>query len=422
MACTTMSVPCLCGSLGWTSHDVCLVSTSLSDTILAEICCQYNWDTDKREANFPVVGCTDCYNTIPSDGWSAHTGYSSDGLEWLWAAPCAPSQEYYDAFPNHVQSNTCPYNKNFPDCIRYSGFRLPTLEELEHRPQRDDVPCMATYGNSNYTHCNLPHYDGPCSQNPGPDDPDCIASQTLVTGSMESVYVRDIETAVDSCINLPPTALCQEAVAEKGAAFDIDAGSFDYQGGFPVTLEQDFDSFLDPGVKHVTLTVTDSEGKSSTCSALVVIYDPSAGFVTGGGWIDSPLGAYKLDESPTGKANFGFVSKYKKGATVPTGETEFVFEAGAFLFESNTYEWLVVNQGGTNAQFKGEGLANGELRKFMLWATDGDPEDTFRIRIWFEDDTTGDEVDIYDNGIDGLNQVLGGGSIKIHTKGKRLRG
>ena len=58
----------------------------------------------------------------------------------------------------------------------------------------------------------------------------------------------------------------------------------------------------------------------------MVAYDPSAGFVTGGGTIASPPGAYSADPALTGKAAFGFVSKYKKGATVPSGENEFHFE------------------------------------------------------------------------------------------------
>ena len=43
------------------------------------------------------------------------------------------------------------------------------------------------------------------------------------------------------------------------------------------------------------------------------------GFVTGGGWIDSRPGAYRPEPELYGKATFGFVSKYKKGATTPTG-------------------------------------------------------------------------------------------------------
>ena len=74
--------------------------------------------------------------------------------------------------------------------------------------------------------------------------------------------------------------------------------------------------------------------------------------------------------------------------------------------------------GGTNAQFKGSGTINGTPApngmdfKFMLWANDGNP-DTFRIRIWYEDN--GVEMDVYDNGFD---QAIGGGSIVIHTKKK----
>ena len=84
----------------------------------------------------------------------------------------------------------------------------------------------------------------------------------------------------------------------------------------------------------------------------------------------------------SGEASFGFVSKYKKGATRPSGETAFAFSAGALEFHSESYKWLVVSQGGTTAQFRGLGTVNGlhapsgEPYRFMLWAGDGEP-DTF---------------------------------------------
>jgi hypothetical protein len=172
------------------------------------------------------------------------------------------------------------------------------------------------------------------------------------------------------------------------------------------------------GIYDVCLTVTDPVGLSDTACTMAVVYDADAGFVTGGGWFDSPAGAYKPDLNLTGKANFGFVSKFKKGANVPTGITEFQFQAAGMNFHSESYDWLVVNQNATNAQFKGEGTINGGLDPFgnsymfMLWAGDGSP-DTFRMKIWYEDD--GNEIVIYDNG---FKQPIASGSIKIHTNKK----
>jgi hypothetical protein len=102
---------------------------------------------------------------------------------------------------------------------------------------------------------------------------------------------------------------------------------------------------------------------------------------------------------------------------VPTGNTAFAFDLAGFEFYSDTYEWLVINQGGMNAQFKGSGTVNGALDdngnayKFQLWASDGSP-DTFRIKIWSEDDL-GVETVVYDNG---FNQAISGGSIVLHSK------
>jgi hypothetical protein len=119
--------------------------------------------------------------------------------------------------------------------------------------------------------------------------------------------------------------------------------------------------------------------------------------------------------SPTGKATFGFNAKYKKGASEPDGNTQFQFKAGDLNFHSASYDWLLVNQAGENAQFKGDGTINGTGDyKFMLWAGDHDSGDTFRIKIWEE--TSGGENVVYDNGTD---QVIGGGSIIVHDGKKK---
>jgi hypothetical protein len=183
-------------------------------------------------------------------------------------------------------------------------------------------------------------------------------------------------------------------------------------------------TFTQAGVYAVKLTVTNDCSLSGTAdtvdglTALVVIYDPGAGWVTGGGWINSPEGAYVPDPMLTGKANFGFVSKYQNGASVPTGNTEFHFNAAGFKFKSTSYEWLVV--AGARAQYKGVGTVNGAgSYRFMLTAIDGQSpggggQDKFRIRIWSDGSGL-----VYDNQLsapdsDDPTTVLGGGSIVIH--------
>ncbi|MGD8625890.1 MAG: hypothetical protein PVJ34_15245, partial [Anaerolineae bacterium] len=107
-------------------------------------------------------------------------------------------------------------------------------------------------------------------------------------------------------------------------------------------------AYRDPGIYTLQVTVQDIFGQFDTSTyEFVVVYDPEGGFVTGGGWIDSPPGAYVPDPGLAGKATFAFVSKYKRGATVPTGNTHFQFKAGELGFHSESYDWLVVNRGGS---------------------------------------------------------------------------
>lgn len=167
-------------------------------------------------------------------------------------------------------------------------------------------------------------------------------------------------------------------------------------------------AYTTPGLYTVKMTVTDKDGAVSNESVFeyIVVYDPDGGFVTGGGWIASPAGAYALEPTLEGKATFGFVAKYQKGAEIPIGNTEFQFHAGDLNFKSTSYDWLVL--AGKKGQFKGMGTINGEGEyKFMLTAEDNNP-DTFRIKIWTE--TDGVETIIYDNG---SQQVINGGSISV---------
>ncbi len=174
------------------------------------------------------------------------------------------------------------------------------------------------------------------------------------------------------------------------------------------------------GVYTLTLTVTDKDGGvGQSVFQFVVVFNPAGGFVTGGGWIVSPRGAYPAAPNLSGKATFGFVSKYPKNAITPVGNMEFDFHLGALHFRSTSYDWLVVST--SKVRFKGSGTINGAGDfAFLVSAVDGDvtggDPDTFRMKIWNK--STG--VVIYDSEMgsgDGTpaTTVLGGGSIVIHN-------
>lgn len=240
----------------------------------------------------------------------------------------------------------------------------------------------------------------------------CVLSSSVAFAEPTANANGPYLAAVSSSIALNSTGSVGNTLVWTAAA----GGTVNQQWLSAIEAVYSFTAGSEAGIFDVCLTANPGTLDSDQACTIVVVYDPSAGFVTGSGSIDSPAGAYRGDVSLSGKATFGFISKYKKGANVPTGHTEFKFRAAGFNFYSDTYEWLVVNNGGANAQFKGEGTVNGNLDsnqnayKFMIWAGDDSPDDTFQIKIWSELDRV--ETVVYDNG---FAQQLAGGKIIIHA-------
>ena len=236
----------------------------------------------------------------------------------------------------------------------------------------------------------------------GPVEPIQVGSAATLTGQFTDVGLRDTHTASWSW--------------KDGGQPTV--GTVSEANGSGTMSDQH--TFTKAGVYEVALTVTDKDKATiSTSYKFVVVYDLNGGFVTGGGWINSPAGAYAADLNLTGKANFGFVSKYQNGNSVPTGNTEFQFKAGNLNFSSTVYEWMVIS--GARAQYKGSGKINGAGDyRFMLTAIDGQVNggggtDKFRLRIW---NNVGGRL-VYDNQMNAPDSadpttVLGGGSIVIH--------
>ena len=261
------------------------------------------------------------------------------------------------------------------------------------------------------------------------DDTGSTTNATSVTVNNLAPVVADVMAPTNPVAAGSPSPVHVSSSFTDVGTQDSYTVQWDWGNGFtttytlgplePKTLSATY-AYLAAGVFTITLTVTDDDtGTASKQSGFVVVYDPSAGFVTGGGWIDSPAGAYTADPTLSGKATFGFVSKYHNGTSVPDGNTRFLLHAAGFDFKSTSYEWMVVS--GARAQYKGSGMVNGVAGyTFKLTVIDGQRPggggvDKFRIKIW---DVNGNIV--YDNQLgaaDGADPVttLGGGSIQIQN-------
>jgi PKD repeat protein len=244
-----------------------------------------------------------------------------------------------------------------------------------------------------------------------------------VNGNPETAPVIPVGTTIDASASFTDPGTNDTHTASWDWGDGTTAGTVTQGAGSGSVADNH--TYNTPGTYTIELTVTDDDGGVGTSTfRFVVVYDPDGGFVTGGGWIDSPAGAYVPDSNLAGRANFGFVSKYQKGKTTPTGQTEFQFKAGDLNFHSDSYEWLVIAH--HKAQYEGTGTINGDgYYGFMLFAVDAKltnstDVDLFRIKIW--DISNGDAV-VYDNQLgeeedaDPTTQISGG-SIVIHTKGK----
>ncbi len=177
-----------------------------------------------------------------------------------------------------------------------------------------------------------------------------------------------------------------------------------------------------PGVHTVGVRARDkADNWSDVSTVYLVVYDPTGGFATGGGWIipggtTSDAGDQLPGLDGSSKANLGFVVKYDNGqSSVPGGNMQFHYQAGKFRLKSTGMDWLVVTNQNW-AKFQGLGTVDGMngVVPFRVEARDGDKSgqpDRFVIRIW----APGAKPDVTEPLYVATGDVQGG-KIQIHKQ------
>lgn len=230
-----------------------------------------------------------------------------------------------------------------------------------------------------------------------------VGTPTLLTGSFFDPGLLDTHTAIWRITSLSsPTPI------------EVAATVNELTGGVSANY-----TFSEAGIYHLQLVVADDDGGSGSAStvagedAYIVVYDTSAGFVTGGGWLQTDAGDYAEGFAGGGRVSFAFVTKYLPGASVPSGN--FLIKFAGLTLKSNNFNWLIVS--GERAQFQGTGVIDGlGTFGFRVSVFDGDTSgDRIRIEIWnlvtgltLFDTQWGDDLDA------DIQTLLGGGSVQIH--------
>ena len=155
------------------------------------------------------------------------------------------------------------------------------------------------------------------------------------------------------------------------------------------------------GLYPVTVSLSDGYN-TVTSSTRAVVFDPTAGFLTGGGWFQSPAGALVTNPAAAGKAKIDVSVKYTT-PTAPSGSFTLSLDGVRFALATTSIDWLVVS--GDTGTFAGPATVNGQPGyRVEATAVDRGSSDTMKVVVR---DASGTVV--YDSGTQRVQ-----GQLKLH--------
>ncbi|MFU8876020.1 PKD domain-containing protein [Micromonospora sp. SL4-19] len=181
-------------------------------------------------------------------------------------------------------------------------------------------------------------------------------------------------------------------------------------------------TFTSAGMYTIEVAVTDDDGGTGTAEVMVIVYDPKGGFITEGGVISSPAGAFPANPEHIGKLHAQATVKYLPGENGPVpgnGRIAADLEGGEMRLLSTRLEWLVVTPTGKLAA-KGVGTVGGQAGFGFLFYGKDNP-DGLRLVVWrLGDNTIPNDQIIYDNYPSSYDldksslTAMTSGSVQIH--------
>lgn len=184
--------------------------------------------------------------------------------------------------------------------------------------------------------------------------------QTIVTVTNESPTITSVTPSTSSLYANFPVSLSVAYTDNNiaNATIDWGDGSAIQTVDAPSAVFDVAHTYVNSGLYSVTITMTDECEVSKFVYHSIIVMDNLRGKVSGGGWFDSPEGAYIMKLRAAGKATFAFAASNTSKKDRPEGYVVFNFNEGNMKFRSTHMEWMHVEE--ETAIMQAAGRLNGK--------------------------------------------------------------